>query len=193
LIHTKTNNMLNFQLPFPATLALSAIVPTIMGFIWYHPKVFGKAWMEASGLTEEKAKQGFNMPLVFGLSLVLSFMLSMSLMFATIHQFGFFSMMADPDTMKQLGDHNSAMYLHARAIFDACGTNFRTFRHGAFHGVILAVFTVVPVVGTNALFERKSFKYAAINAGFWIVCMGIMGAIICHFMPLTGIYPIKGF
>jgi hypothetical protein len=51
-------------------MALAALVPMIIGFIWYHKAVFGKAWMAASGMTDEKAKGG-NMPVIFGLSYVL--------------------------------------------------------------------------------------------------------------------------
>ena len=54
--------------------ALAALVPLIMGFIWYNPKVFGTVWMETSGLTEEKIK-GANMPLVFILCYIFSFMM----------------------------------------------------------------------------------------------------------------------
>lgn len=185
--------MLNFTLPAPAVWAIAAIVPMIMGFIWYNPKVFGKAWLAGAGLTQESAQKGFNMPLVFGLSYVLSFILALSLSFVVIHQYGFFSMMADADGQKQLADPSSALYSHARAIFDMCGRNFHTFKHGALHGSLLGVFTILPIIATSAMFERKGFKYIAINAGYWIACLAIMGAIVCHFMPTTGVYPVKGF
>ncbi len=61
------------------------------------------------------------------------------------------------------------------------GTNFRTFKHGAFHGAIGGIMLALPIVGTNALFERKGVKYIAINAGFWIISMALMGGIICAF------------
>ena len=54
---------------------IAVLIPMILGFIWYNPKVFGKAWMESIGMTEEKAKQA-NMAVVFGLSLVLSALLA---------------------------------------------------------------------------------------------------------------------
>ena len=180
--------MLNFTLPVPATCAIAALVPMIMGFIWYNPKVFGTAWMASAGLTQETAMKGFNMPLVFGLSYLLSFFLAFSLQYVTIHQMGFFSMMMDPDSQKQLGDHSSPLYIHAKAVYDMCGTNFRTFKHGAFHGTILGVFTILPIIATGAMFERKGFKYIAINAGYWIVCLAIMGAIVCHFTPNKSIF-----
>ena len=56
---------------------------------------------------------------------------------------------------------------------------FRTFKHGAFHGVIAGLFIVLPILGINALFERKSWKYILINVGYWTVTLAIMGAIVC--------------
>ncbi|MBL7881137.1 MAG: DUF1761 domain-containing protein, partial [Chryseobacterium gambrini] len=64
----------------------AALVPLIMGFIWYHPKVFGKAWMKEVGLTEEKMKG--SMIGVFIFSIMLSALMALFLQFVTIHQFG---------------------------------------------------------------------------------------------------------
>lgn len=55
----------------------------------------------------------------------------------------------------------------------------RSIKHGAIHGIIAALFFMLPILATNAMFERKSFKYILVNAGYWIVCLGIMGAIVC--------------
>ena len=46
------------------TAGVSALV---VGFIWYNPKVFGTAWMNSAGLTEEQLKGG-NMAKIFGLA-----------------------------------------------------------------------------------------------------------------------------
>ena len=42
----------------------AALIPTVIGFIWYNPKVFGNDWMAAADMTEEKMK-GANMALSF--------------------------------------------------------------------------------------------------------------------------------
>jgi hypothetical protein len=175
----KNTTMLNFDLPMPAALLLAAVVPTILGFIWYNPKVFGNAWMQAAGLTPESAK-GMNMPVVFGVSLLLSVMLAFSLQGIVIHQRGLESMLMGMDTKTPGTDtYNAVTYL-----FNTYGHNYRTFRHGALHGTILGIFTILPIIATGAMFERKSFKYIAINAGYWIVCLAIMGGIICKFFPI---------
>lgn len=185
--------MLNFTLNPFLVMAIAACVPTLLGFIWYHPKVFGKAWLQAAGLDEQKAKEGFNMPLVFGLSLLLSFVLAFSLAPMVIHQFGFMSMMADAEGQKMLADQSTEYYRHAYWLFNTCKDNFHTFRHGALHGAILGMLTVLPIIATNGMFERKGFKYIAINSGYWLICLSIMGAIVCHFMPHTGIFQVPGF
>lgn len=60
---------------------LSVIVATLSSFvvggIWYGP-VFGKAWMKAFNLSEE-ALEKRNMPMVFGLALLLSFIAAINL------------------------------------------------------------------------------------------------------------------
>lgn len=49
----------------------------LIGGLWYGP-LFGKVWMRASGITEEKAASA-NMGKIFGLSLVLQFVAAMVL------------------------------------------------------------------------------------------------------------------
>lgn len=155
-------------------VGLTSLVPLIVGFIWYHPKVFGKAWMEVCGFDEAKMKEGFNMPLVFGLTLVLGFFLSFSLTAMVIHQMGLFSML-----------QNHAADAVAQKFFtntmSTYGSEFRTFKHGALHGTIGAITVALPVLGINALFERRGFKYIGIHLGYWVVTMLLMGGIICQF------------
>ena len=157
-------------------LLIAAVVPMLVGFIWYNPKVFGNAWMQASGLTEDKIKDA-NMALIFGVTFVFSFLLATSLQMMVIHQFHIGSLfMGQPfeDASTEVG----AFY---KTIMDKVGGNFRTFKHGALHGTLGGFFLALPLIGTNALFERKGFKYIAINSGYWIISMGLMGGVICAF------------
>lgn len=158
-------------------LLLASIIPMIIGFIWYNPKVFGTAWMKACGFDAEKMK-GANMGMIFGLSFLFSFFIAMSLQFVVIHQNHVWSIFANDPGMK---DPNSAVSLYVKDFMDKYGNNFRTFKHGALHGVLAGMFLIFPMIAINALFERKGFKYIFINAGYWIVCFAIMGGIICAF------------
>ena len=146
-------------------LLIAALVPMIIGFIWYNPSVFGKAWMEASGMTDEKVKGG-NMPLIFGLSFVFAFLLAVGVFFMVVHQSHVFSI---------LGEGSA---------FDAFLTNhgdaYRTFKHGAFHGTVDGILIALPILATNALFERKGLKYILVNGGYWIVTLALMGGVLCQ-------------
>jgi hypothetical protein len=153
----------------PVAMLIAAISALVVGFIWYNPKVFGNAWMEAAGMTAEQVKGG-NMAKIFGLALLFAFLLATALPGIVIHQMGVFSLVG--------GDASLAKPSYEALMVDY-GDAFRTYRHGALHGVLTGIFIALPILGTNALFERKSAKYIFINAGYWIVTLGIMGAIIC--------------
>ncbi|GAA3512282.1 hypothetical protein GCM10022393_27530 [Aquimarina addita] len=157
--------------------AIAALIPMVLGFIWYNPKVFGSAWMKSCGFTTEDLKRA-SMLKIFILSYILSFFLATMVTILVIHQYGFFSsLMSDPDLLKEGTEIN----LYAQDFMAKYGTNFRTFRHGVFHGVLSGIFFVLPVLGTNALFERKGVTYILINVGYWTVCLGLMGGVICEF------------
>jgi Protein of unknown function (DUF1761) len=150
-------------------LLVAAISTLLVGFIWYNPKVFGTIWMKESGMTEEKMK-GANMALIFGLSVLYAFFISFILQMVTIHQFGALGMIG--------GDPTIAKPSYAAFMVDY-GNAFRSFKHVALHGFMTGLFLALPVIGTNALYERRSFRYTLITGGFWIVCFMIMGGIIC--------------
>lgn len=50
---------------------LCGVISLVFGAVWYHPKVFGTAWMSTVDLTEEDAKKG-NMPMIFGITFLIS-------------------------------------------------------------------------------------------------------------------------
>lgn len=161
-----------------AYIALAALVPMIIGFIYYNPKTLGTAWMNASGMTEEKMK-GANMGVIFGVSLLLSFMLAFFLQPLVIHQFSIMSVLINEPGFN---DPTSATGVYYNDFIAKYGNNFRTFKHGMLHGFIASLFFVLPVLGINALFERKGFKYIAINVGYWAITLMLMGGILCQFI-----------
>lgn len=164
------------QINFLAIL-FASVVPLVMGFIWYNPKIFGKVWMKECGLTEEKMK-GANMGLVFIFSIILSALIGFFLQFVTIHQFGALGMIG--------GDEKLAKPSFI-AFMNDYGTAYRSFGHGALHSFMTGIFFVFPLIAINAMFERKSWKYVMINSAYWTITITIMGGIIC------GWYAIDGF
>lgn len=161
-------------LNFPVTL-LAALIPIVLGFLWYNPKTFGPAWIKAGELNEEKLKGG-NMALTFILTFVFSFFMAFAVQFIVIHQWHLYSILANDPGLK---DPNSEVGMMVKGFMEKYGTNFRTFKHGAFHGTLAGIMIALPIIAINAMFERKGFKYIAINAGFWIVALALMGGVIC--------------
>lgn len=150
----------------------SGVVPLAIGSLWYGP-LFGKVWMKEADMSLGKI-QGSNMAIIFGLSLVFGIMLALGLTPVVIHQMGTYSTLADSG-LDQPGSEAHTMF---KEFMSKYGANFRTFKHGVLHGLMTSVFVFLPVIATNALFERKSWKYMLLNFGYWAVSAMIMGGII---------------
>ncbi len=160
-------------------ILVAATIPMIMGFIWYNPKVMGTAWMRETGLTDDKMKGG-NMGIVFAVSFILSFLLAASLQFNVIHQLHITAAFFDfQEQIKNAATPEGSIY---KSTMDLVGTGHRTFKHGVLHGTMTGLLLVTPILSTGAMFERKSFKYIAINCGYWIICLAIMGGILSAWM-----------
>ncbi|MBI1193780.1 MAG: DUF1761 family protein [Bacteroidetes bacterium] len=156
---------------------VAALVPILTGFIWYHPKTFGAQWMKLNQLTEADLQKG-NMALILGVTYVLSLILAFGLSGIVIHQSGVESLFA-----MEYG-HDGQQEI--TALVDTIRANYsdkhRHFGHGALHGGLAALMLALPVLGINALFERRSWKYIAIHTGYWWVTMLLMGGILCQFL-----------
>jgi hypothetical protein len=165
------------EMKFNLILVLStALIPLVIGFIWYNPKVFGNIWMKEVGLKMEDG-QNVNLTKLLLMSLVYSIMTLFILTPIVIHQFGIFSTLATQDAFVP-NSENAKLF---SSLIEKYGTNFRTLKHGALHGFLTGVFLVLPIVGTSSLYENRSWKYVLISSGFWIVNFMIMGAIICAY------------
>lgn len=157
--------------------AIAALVPLITGFIWYGP-LFKNAWMKEMNFTEESLK-GANMPVIFLVSYVLGFMIALGLLPAVVHQMGIFSTLAgEPGFSDQTGE----AFTTFSSLMETYGDRFRTFKHGVLHGGLTGFFIATPILAIQAMFERKSLKYIAINAGYWIITLAIMGGIVCQWI-----------
>ncbi|WP_282071111.1 DUF1761 domain-containing protein [Polaribacter atrinae] len=153
---------------------LAALVPLFIGFVWYGP-LFGNIWMKEMGFTKESLA-GKNMILTFILCYIFSFFIAFLLQSLVIHQGGVFSTMLESGSMELQGE----TLAYFEDFMTKYGNNYRTFKHGVLHGVLTGVFFVLPILSIIAMFERKSVKYVAINAGYWMVTLAIMGGIICE-------------
>lgn len=122
---------------------LGGLIPMVLGYIWYHPKVFGAAWMKSLGFTEESLKEG-NMGLTMGLATLISMYLSYK--------------------VNEWSGHNEP--------------GMSQLVHGFFHGAYSLGLPAAAVLVSNGLFQRSSMTNLIINAAYWIVALGLMGAFL---------------
>jgi len=155
---------------------LTALIPLAVGAAWYHPALFGNKWMKMNGFTEESLK-GANMGMIFGISYVLGILLSFFFTSLVIHQNAVASLLM-PEAMES----GSAIQNHFNELMEMYGDRFRTFGHGAIHGVVTTIFFVLPMIAINALFERRGWGYILLHTGYWLVVLVLIGGVLCKFL-----------
>lgn len=133
-----------------AAVAVSALVPMVIGFLYYHPKLAGGAWMKANGFTPESIGNGPK-PILYGVALLLSFLLSMWMS----------SNVTGPGQDVAPDGHSYA-----------------TFGHGVVHGIINTIFLLLPVLGTLSIFEKRGWGWVFVNLGYWVITFCVMGGIL---------------
>ena len=156
-------------------ILVASLVPMILGSVWYQPKVFGGIWMREIGIDPSSIKdQKPNMIKLFIMAFIFALMIAFMLNPMVIHQWSIGSLL---EGMKAAKGAKIELLVNGKSI--VYQNLFRTFKHGALHGVLCGLFFALPILGTQALFEQRSFKYIAIHTSYWIVSMAIMGGIIC--------------
>ncbi|MBL7820007.1 MAG: DUF1761 domain-containing protein [Saprospiraceae bacterium] len=131
-------------------IGLASLVPMIMGFIYYHPKVMGNAWMKSNGFTQESLGNGPK-PVWYLVALVLSFLFAVKFALDVIAP----GQDVAPD-----------------------GHSYVTFQHGMAHGIINTILIILPIFGTLSIFEKRSWTWAFINIGYWGLCLIVMQGIL---------------
>ena len=134
-------------------IIVAALIPMVIGAIYYGP-IFGRAWMSSLGITEEDLKDA-NMAVIYGVALVLSFLLSMGIDFTI-----------------------EFTHIQCSETGDMIFGSYHTFKHGMLHGVLLAICFAVPVLVNNSLFQRNSAKNILINLGYWVLTFAVMGGLL---------------
>ena len=151
----KTNNMQEPQMNFMAML-VATLIPMIMGFIYYHPAVFGKAWMYSNGFTKETIGSGPK-PILYLLALFVSF-------FLTMFFWGWVTGAGGQDQMQVVDPKDGHSYV--------------TFQHGVAHGLIFGITVLLPIFTTMAIFEKRKFSWAFVNWGYWTITSILMCGIL---------------
>ena len=122
---------------------LAIIAATVTAFVlggaWYSKGLFGAAWMQDVGLTEESANSA-NMPKTFGGAFVFQLIAAMTL----------------------------ATFLGPES----------TWLSGVQTGLVIGIGFLATAYGVTYLFEQRPLRLFMINAGYNVVLLAIMGAII---------------
>ena len=159
-------------------LPIAALVPLVIGSVWYHPSVFGKIWMRTAEISEERAQSG-NMLKIFGLTYLFSLFGAYILMMVTVHQSAIFQLFfMDP----AMNDTSSEYSQYVANFMEIYGDRHRSFGHGVIHGAELALMLGLVMIGIPSLFERRPFKYTLVHVGYWVVCFALMGGILCAYL-----------
>jgi hypothetical protein len=167
----------NFYMYFVA-----AIIPMLVGALYYSPMITGKGWMKANGFTEESLKEG-NMVVIFGVSYLFSVLLAVTVGGIVIHQSGAAQMM-----IPQMLESGSTAQQTFNELMVTYGDQHRNFGHGVLHGILAGLMFALPVIGINSLFERRGWKYIMIHLGYWLITLALMGGLLCKtlvYAPLS--------
>lgn len=158
---------------------IAALIPLLIGSLYYGP-LFGKAWMAANKLTEDKLNDG-KLARVLVLTYLLGVLIAFFMPVVAIHQGSVFALM-----MPEVMESGSVAQATFNELMSTYGSSYRTFGHGVIHGVMLALLLVWPVVAINALFERRGWRYVAIHVGYWVITLALMGGLLCQMLD----YPL---
>lgn len=152
---------------------VAALIPMVIGAVYYHPKVVGGAWMKTNGFSTEDLEGG-NMPVIFGVAYLMSLILAFGMTSLVIHQTGVAGLF-----MPEAQEAGSVMANEMQDFMAKYGDRHRTFSHGSVHGIIFAIFTILPVITIIANFERRGAKYVFVHFGYWLITLALMGGLLC--------------
>ena len=135
-------------------IAVASLIPLVMGFLYYHPSLFGAAWMRANGFSKETMSPPA--PTMYLLALVVSFL------------FAFFI----------AANVTGGGGVDASQVTAPDGHSYVTFGHGLAHGVIFAITVLLPIFVTMKIFEQRSWGWAMVNWGYWALTVCVMGGLL---------------
>ncbi len=140
--------MIHLQTLNYLAVLVSAVILWVLGAIWYSPALFAKPWMELLGIKKGEGKQS---GLILGM--VASFIGDLVLSFILAH-----------------------IIIWANAFGFA--TSAFGFANGGVLGVLLWIGFIAAPNLPQGIYERRPFKLFAINGGYWLVGLFIVGGLL---------------
>lgn len=140
--------MIHLQTLNYLAVLVSAVILWVLGAIWYSPALFAKPWIELLGIKKGEGKQS---GLILGM--VTSFIGDLVLSFILAH-----------------------IIIWANAFGFA--TSAFGFANGGVLGVLIWIGFIAAPNLPQGIYERRPFKLFAINGGYWLVGLFIVGGLL---------------
>lgn len=162
--------MLNFNW---LIIILSAFIPLIIGYLWYKPEIYNKVF-------DTKINEELQIDWSFYNAIILfmfCILYSISISYQVIHQLHIQSVL-----MNEVGFNKGEGNAYKDLLYfkELYGKNFRSFGHGAFHGLLNSIFIVIPLLYFQKMIMKFSWKLFLYHWIFWAISSTLMGAIICE-------------
>ena len=155
-------------------LPIAALFPSIIGFIWYHPNVFGTKLSQVTDEPLPGTRSIKNKVLIYIFSIVLAYILTLM----SVHQSAIYQLFfMDPDLL----DANSKYNVFIKEFMAEYGNRHRSFGHGMIHGAEAGLMFGLAFLGITTLMQNKPLKLIWIHLGFWILCCSLMAGLVCAF------------
>jgi len=155
-------------------IPIAALLPLILGYIWYHPNVLGTKLAQINGVQAVKNRSIGKMVLIYLLSILLAYILTLM----SVHQSAIFQLFfMDPE----LAFANSKYNAFINEFMATYGDRHRSFGHGLVHGAEAGLMLGLVFLGITTLLQNKPFKPVWIHLVFWILCCSLMAGLTCAF------------
>ena len=145
----------------------AALVPVVVAAIWYNPYLLGRLWGSEIGLAKERVT-ALKILIIAVFTFIAGYNMVGLIGSIVIHQHGIYSMLAnEPDVHKQ----GTELYNTVQGLMDKYGNNFRTFKHGSYHGYNAGIYFVLPLLLIIGVVETKRVSWILVHAAYATICL----------------------
>ena len=155
-------------------IPIAALLPLVLGFIWYHPQVLGTKLAQITNEPIVKNKSIGKMVIIYFLSILLAYILTLM----SVHQSAIYQLFfMDPEIANANSEYNAFI----KDFMATYGDRHRSFGHGMIHGAEASLLFGLAFLGITTLMQNKPLKLIWIHLGFWILCCSLMAGLVCAF------------
>ncbi len=155
-------------------IPITAFLPLILGYVWYHPNVLGQKLADINGETIAGKKSWGKIILIY----IFSFLLAYVLTLMSVHQSAIFQLFfMDPELANTQSEYSAFI----NEFMEKYGHRHRSFGHGMIHGAEAGLMFGLALIGITTLMQNKSLKSVWIHIVFWVLCCSLMGGMTCAF------------